>query len=180
MSPPYGPPAHDPTRWRPLQTRLPRQASTQTLLVLSKSLIQGDGIEHCHHIIPFWSHSMHHNFYEQYPAPVPSPRLQGKALRLTRICAMPFFGGQPLPRRLLTCPAFRRFGHPRSPIHQVVPGRSLWPVGSVIAFLRQARRSRLGAGWGSPRVIACDLLAGAQTNRGHCSLETLAREKQRV
>lgn len=43
------------------------------------------------------------------------PALQGKALRQVRIHAVPFLGGQPLPRRLLTCPASAasRLGSPR-------------------------------------------------------------------
>ncbi len=46
------------------------------------------------------------SYCRQYTAPAPSPDMQGKALRFQiRIHTMPFIGGQPLPRRLLTCPA---------------------------------------------------------------------------
>ncbi len=39
------------------------------------------------------------------------PVLREKALRFqVRIRAMPFVGGQPLPRRLLTCPALTAYG----------------------------------------------------------------------
>jgi len=87
------------------------------------------------------------------------PILQGKALRLqTRIHAMPLFGGQPLPRRLRTCPALAAARPGWSPIRHVVPGHRLYrPVGFIVAFLRRSGRSRSGAGgvvpWSS-RVLA--------------------------
>lgn len=47
-------------------------------------------------------------------------------------------------------------GPVRSPIRHVAPWLRLHrPVGFVVAFLRRARRSRVGAGWGSPRIMSC-------------------------
>lgn len=91
----------------------------------------------------------------QYPAPAPSPRLQGKDLRFQiRIYAMPFFGGQPLPRRRLTCPASAavRLSGPRS-VSPASHTQEQPPVGFIVALLCQSRRCRSGAGWGSPRII---------------------------
>ena len=42
----------------------------------------------------------------------------------------------------------------QSPIRHIAPWhRFARPVGSVVVFLRRARRSRVGAGWGSPRIV---------------------------
>jgi hypothetical protein len=50
----------------------------------------------------FWSNFSSDNSRPPFLPPV----MQGKALRFQiRIHTMPFFGGQPLPRRLCTCPA---------------------------------------------------------------------------
>ncbi len=87
--------------------------------------------------------------------PLLPPGLQGKDLRFQiRIYAMPYFGGQPLPRRLLTCPAFAavRLSGPRS-VSPVSHTQEQPPVGFIVAFLRQSRRCRSDAGWGSPRII---------------------------
>lgn len=61
---------------------------------------------------------LHHAFFQAISGPRSFPPvLREKALRFqVRIRAMPFIGGQPLPRRLLTCPALTAhgLGSPRS------------------------------------------------------------------
>lgn len=53
----------------------------------------------------------------QFPYPLLPPDTQRQSLRfLIRIHAMPFVGGQSLPRRLLSCPAHCSFAPVRSPI----------------------------------------------------------------
>jgi len=88
--------------------------------------------------------------------PLLPPGLRGKALLfLVRIHAMPVLGGQPLPRGLFSRPAPGRRAPARSPIRHVVAWPRLHrPVGFVVAFLRRPRRSRSGAGWGSPRTMS--------------------------
>lgn len=49
-------------------------------------------------------------------------------------------------------PRFDRARSRRSPVRRVSKDARR-PVGSVVAFLHRARRSRVGAGWGSPRTI---------------------------
>lgn len=87
--------------------------------------------------------------------PLLPPVMRGKALRsLIRIHTMPVLDGQSLPRRLLTCPASAAV---RLAVPDLASGRSRperQPVGFVVVFLRQPRRSRFGAGWGSPRIMA--------------------------
>lgn len=42
----------------------------------------------------------------------------------------------------------------QSPIRHIAPNaRFHWPVGIIVVFLRRARRSRVGAGWGGPRIV---------------------------
>lgn len=77
-------------------------------------------------------------FHQTISGPRFFPRLQGKDLRSQiRIYAMPFFGGQPLPRRRLTCPASAavRLSSPRS-VSPASHTQEQPPVDFIVAFLR--------------------------------------------
>ena len=55
----------------------------------------------------------------------------------------------------------------RSPIRYIAPhARFHRPVGIIVVFLRRARRSRVGAGWGSPRIVFPSFVAGSRADRG--------------
>lgn len=57
----------------------------------------------------------------------------------------------------------------RSPVRHIAPRARLYrPVGIIVVFLRRARRSRVGAGWGSPRIVFPSLVAGRRADRGRC------------
>ena len=114
-------------------------------------------IRHCPRISP-----------DNIRPPLLPPVLQEKALRSQiRIYAMPGIEGQPLPLWLFTRPAPGCRTPSRSPIRHLAPQHRVQrPVGFVVAFLRRARRSRVGAGWGSPRIISCAWRPVCTGNRG--------------
>ena len=102
-----------------------------------------------------------------YRHPLLPPAQQGKARRLLRrIRAMPDLGGQPLPRRLCTCPALRSSAQVRSP---VCHGRCFdlhQPVGINVALLHRTRRSRVDAGRVMSPANSRAFVAGSAANRG--------------
>lgn len=71
----------------------------------------------------------------------------------------------------------------RSPVRLLTSLTSHRPVGFVVAFLRRARRSRLGAGWSDPRIMSVRLWpVGPRTVGAVFDLPTIGAEaeKQRV
>lgn len=99
---------------------------------------------------------IHADGIRQYPAPAPPPRHAGGGPSLPDPYPhAAFFRWPAAPPRAFLPP------RPRPTLAQAVPDpshhASAWlyrPVGSVVVFLRRPRRSRSGAGWGSPRIIA--------------------------
>jgi len=70
----------------------------------------------------------------------------------------------------------------QSPIRHFAPWHRFHrPVGSVVVFLRRARRSRVGAGWGSPRIVCRHLWpVDRQTVAVALSFLRACLEKRRV
>ena len=92
--------------------------------------------------------------------PLLPPALQGKALRKDPYPRSAFFRWPAASPQASHLPCLGRLAPWQSPIRHAARLRVYRPVGSVSAFLPCARRSRVRAGWGEPRILVHCFLAG--------------------
>jgi hypothetical protein len=91
----------------------------------------------------------------QYPAPAPSPRFTGEGPSVSDPYPHDAFYRRPAASpQAFHLPRLDCLQPQQSPIRHIAPWHRFGrPVGFVVVFLRRARRSRIGAGWGSPRIV---------------------------